>query len=406
MPEMVTSKRAAFRWSNRIRMFWKQSLAALLFAACVSLAFAQKSAERPTVAAPDFSKEAYTIDRLASRIVAESNGTGSREVTAEVKILADAGVKTFAVLSFTYTGANETVEIDYVRVRKPDGSVVKTPDYNIQDMPAEVTRTAPLYSDIHEKHVAVKSLGVGDVLEYLVRYRIVKPEVPGQFWYEYSFVKRAVAKDEQLEISVPREKHLRVVSPEFKPEVNEEGARRVYRWKQSNLTVKETDPNEGARRIPPNPDVQVTTFASWEEVGKWYRGLQKDSLQVTPAIQAKAAALTKGLTSDEDKIRAIYNFVSLKYHYIGLDFGIGRYQPHTADDVLDNGYGDCKDKHTLLASLLQAVGIEAWPVLVHTLRKLDSDVPSPAQFNHVISLVPQGDRFIWLDTTPEVSPYG
>ena len=66
--------------------------------------------------------------------------------------------------------------------------------------------------------------------------------------------------------------------------------------------------------------------------------------------------MTKGLKTDDDKIHAIYNFVSLKYHYIGLDFGIGRYQPHAADDVLDNGYGDCKDKHTLLASLLKAVG--------------------------------------------------
>src|SRR5262249_49274343 len=207
-------------------------------------------------------------------------------------------------------------------------------------------------------------------------------------------------------ISLPRDKYLKIVSPDSKPETKDEGTRRIYRWTHSNLKVEEVDPGQRPRRKPPNPDIQVTTFSSWEDVGNWYRGLQKDSLQVTPAIQAKAAALTKGLTSDEDKIHAIYNFVSLKYHYIGLDFGIGRYQPHAADDVLDNGYGDCKDKHTLLASLLQAVGIEAWPVLVHTLRKLDSDVPSPAQFNHVISLVPQGDRVIWLDTTPEVSPYG
>jgi tetratricopeptide (TPR) repeat protein len=121
---------------------------------------------------------------------------------------------------------------------------------------------------------------------------------------------------------------------------------------------------------------------------------------------AKAAELTKGLKSDDEKIHAIYNFVSLKFHYIGLDFGIGRYQPHAADDVLDNGYGDCKDKHTLLASLLKAAGIDAWPVLIHATRKLDPDVPSPAQFNHVISAVPEGDKLVWLDTTPEVAPFG
>jgi tetratricopeptide (TPR) repeat protein len=115
--------------------------------------------------------------------------------------------------------------------------------------------------------------------------------------------------------------------------------------------------------------------------------------------------LTKGLATDDEKIHALYNFVSLKFHYIGLDFGIGRYQPHAADDVLDNGYGDCKDKHTLLAALLKAEGIEAWPALIHGQRKLDPEVPSPAQFDHVITVVPRGGQFLWLDTTPEVAPY-
>lgn len=372
----------------------------------VSLALAQeKQAEKPDLSASDFSKEAYTIERLSSRIVMEDDGTGTRETAAEVKILADAGVKAFAVLNFTYTSANEAVEIEYVRVKKPDGSVVKTPDYNIQDMPADVTRTVPLYSDIHEKHVAVKGLGVGDVLEYLVRLRVVKPEVPGHFWHEYSFTKQAITKDEQLDLSVPADKYVKVVCPDFKPEIKQEGARKIYHWSHANLIVKEKDPNEIPRRVPPNPDIQITTFANWEEIGRWYGGLQVDPVKVTPPIQAKAAELTKGLSTNEEKIHALYNFVSLKYHYIGLDFGIGRYQPHAADDVLDNGYGDCKDKHTLLASLLKAVGIDAWPVLIHATRKLDPDVPSPAQFNHVITVVPNGAQMIWLDTTPEVAPF-
>ena len=54
--------------------------------------------------------------------------------------------------------------------------------------------------------------------------------------------------------------------------------------------------------------MQVTTFASWEQIGSWYETLQKSSLIVTPAIQAKADALTKGLTSNEDKLHAIFNY--------------------------------------------------------------------------------------------------
>jgi tetratricopeptide (TPR) repeat protein len=152
--------------------------------------------------------------------------------------------------------------------------------------------------------------------------------------------------------------------------------------------------------------VQVSTFASWEDVGHWYQQLQKEQVAVTPAITAKATELTKGLTTDDQKLRAIYDFVSLHVHYIGLDFGIGRYQPHAAEDVLGNEYGDCKDKHTLLAALLKAAGFDAWPALIHTSQKLDPDVPSLTQFNHVITVVPRGKDLIWLDTTAEVAPYG
>jgi tetratricopeptide (TPR) repeat protein/transglutaminase-like putative cysteine protease len=384
-------------------MHSRLALALALCASVPALAVAQVK-DQPSSKA-DFSKEAYVIDKLHTRITEEADGSGAREVTAAAKILSEAGVKAFAVLSFTYSSANEVVDVDYVRVRKPDGVVVKTPDYNIQDMPAQVTRSAPLYSDVHEKHVAVKGLGVGDELEYLVRFRVVKPQVPGQFWYEHSFSNEAIIQNEELEISTPAGKYIKIVSPDFKPEIRDEAGRRIYRWTYSNLEVKEKDPNEIPKRIPSNPSVQVTTFASWEDVGRWYGDLQKDSLEVTAAIQAKAAELTKGPKTDDEKIRSVYDFVSLRFHYIGLDFGIGRFQPHAADDVLGNGYGDCKDKHSLLAALLKAAGYTAWPALIHTQRKLDPEVPSPAQFNHVITVVSSGSQLIWLDTTPEVAPY-
>jgi hypothetical protein len=141
-------------------------------------------------------------------------------------------------------------------------------------------------------------------------------------------------------------------------------------------------------------------------VGRWYWGLQKDRIVPTPAIRAKAAELTKGMTDDDAKVLALYSFVSTHYRYIGIAFGIGRYQPHAADDVLSNNYGDCKDKQTLLASLLEASGSTLYPALISTRQTLDADVPSPAQFDHVIGYLPRGKSTLWLDTTPEVAPLG
>ena len=136
--------------------------------------------EKAVPSSPDYSKEAYVIEKLEKRVTEEADGSGTRELSAEVKILAEAGVKAFAVLSFTYTSANEVVDVDYVRVRKPDGTVIKTPDYNVQDMPAEVTRSASMYSDVHEKHVAVKG-SRRFRCRYSTAIGAVKPEVPWPF---------------------------------------------------------------------------------------------------------------------------------------------------------------------------------------------------------------------------------
>ena len=56
-------------------------------------------------------------------------------------------------------------------------------------------------------------------------------------------------------------------------------------------------------------------------------------------------------------------------------------------EVFGNQYGDCKDKHTLLSAMLIAAGLRASPAMMNSARKIDPDVPSPGQFDHVITAV-------------------
>src|SRR4029453_4033418 len=71
-----------------------------------------------------------------------------------------------------------------------------------------------------------------------------------------------------------------------------------------------------------------------------------------------------------------------------------------------NRYGDCKDKHTLFAALLNSVGLKAYPVLISSRFRVDPSFPSPDIFAHVITAIPQGNSYQFVDTTPEVAPYG
>lgn len=365
------------------------------------------SSPKPPSKPGDYSQEALIFESMVTRFKEQADGTGTEQTTVRARILADAGVKQMAVQQFTYIAGNQQIDIAYVRVVKPDGTVVVTPAYNVQDLPADITRTAPMYSDIHQKHVAVKGLGVGDTLEYQVTLTTLKPEVPGHFWFEYSFQKDLIALDEQVFLDLPADKAVNVATAADSPQpaINTANGRKLFHWSSNNLARPDPDaPAKSTRHW--KPSIQVTTFSSWQQIGEWYASLQRSSLEVTPAVAARAASLTKGLTSDEDKVQAIFNDVALHIHYVGLEFGIGRYQPHPADDVLSNEYGDCKDKHTLLAAELKAAGIEAWPVLISAGRELDPATPSPSQFNHVITLVPLKGKMLWMDSTEEVAPIG
>ena len=319
----------------------------------------------------------------------------------------DAAVRQLGLLEFPYESRNEHLDFVYVRVRKPDGSVVITPDSDAQDQAAEVTRQAPLYSDLHVKQLPVKALSAGDVLEYQVREVRTVAAAPGHFWFTQDFLSNGVVLEETASLSVPRNKYVQVESPKVKPEVTETGDRKIYRWKSSQLEKSKPAGDKPAKPVVVEepPSIAVTTFKDWAEVGRWYGDLQKDRVAVTPAIQAKADELVKGKTTDLEKIAAIYSYVATQYRYIGVDFGIGRYQPHSADDVMQNQYGDCKDKHTLLATLLKAEGYDAWPVLVGSRHALQPNVPSPGQFDHVITAVTLNKSVLWMDSTPEVAPF-
>lgn len=364
----------------------------------------------------DYSQESAVIEEMATKIAFDNDGNSTREQTSRVRVQTDAGVKEWGLLKFPFQSATQTVEIDYVRVHKADGSTLITPPDNVQDLDSEITRSAPFYSDLREKHVAVKGLGKGDTLEYQAHWHSTKPLIPGQFWFQYNFQREGIVLDERVEIRVPSERAVKVKGPQATQTVTTEAGSHVYTWTYSRLqSAKEPGSDqktqtESARGLFPSPDVQISSFQSWEEVGRWYWNLQKDRIEPTPAIRAKAAELTQGMTDDAAKLQALYSFVSTQYRYIGIAFGIGRYQPHAADDVLTNSYGDCKDKHTLLASLLQASGITLYPALISSSFKIDPDVPSPAQFDHIIGYLPQSNNkdkgAIWLDTTIEVAPLG
>ncbi len=363
---------------------------------------------KPEETKHDYSQEAFVIEQYRSIYHFENDGTGKRETIARIKVQSEAGVQQWGQIQFGYNSANERVEIAYVRVIKQDGSIVKAGDDAVQDLSAPVEREAPVYTDYRTKHITVPGLRPGETLEYDIATIIHTPLAPGQFWADYDFDKTNIDLDQEVDVDIPAGREIKLKNKAgFDPKITEANGRRLYHWTNSHLEREDDkkDDKKKKKRPDEHPDIQLTTFVSWEQIGLWYASLEKDRRAPSPEVRAKAEELTKGLNSDLDKVQALYDYVAKNFRYVSLSLGVGRYQPHAASDVLHNQYGDCKDKHTLLASLLEAEGMHASSVLINSSHKLDPDLPSPSQFDHVITMLPMGTEEVWMDTTSEVAPF-
>ena len=369
----------------------------------------------------DYSAEPIVIEKLDSVYAMNADGTGYKQQTVVARVQSESSLKQLGVVNIPFAGNSEHVEIAYLRVRKPDGSVTETPIEGAIEMPNPVTTAAPFYSDLKQMQIPVRNLRVGDTLEWQAKVIQTKAEAPGQFWGQQNFSSDAVTLSETLELRVPKDSYVKVWSPKSKPVETVAGTERIFHWEsaQNKPTVgkeadaekelkkkqvwtpeEETDAKEGKF-----PDVAWTTFRSWQAVGDWYRALQSDRVVPDAEVRAKVAELVAGKTSEEEKVRAVYGYAGSQIRYIGVAFGIGRYQPHKASEVLENQYGDCKDKHTLLAAMLTVLGLRPEAALIGAGIRFNEEVPSPAAFNHLITTVQVNGQQVWLDSTAEVAPY-
>jgi len=268
---------------------------------------------------PDYKNEPFVIEEYSTVVRFENDGTGERTLDVRALVQNDTGVKRLSELVFGYDAANEKAGVRYLRVKHRDGAPTAAGADAVTDSTPDILRDAPSYSNFKEEHVKVPPLQVGDILEYGIFTKIVTPFAKGQFWYDHNFIDAAVVLDERLEINLPagRKVILRSADPHFTQ--HETGGRKIYEWKRTNLSVQSAgDSNDATSNPPPakpgaggpdTPAIELTSFATWEEVGKWYSSLQHDRSAAAADVRTQALALTSAHEKQTEKIQALYDFV-------------------------------------------------------------------------------------------------
>ena len=161
----------------------------------------------------------------------------------------------------------------------------------------------------------------------------------------------------------------------------------------------------------------------WRAIGQWVTTLEANRPDPSPEITTQTQTLIAGAPDFYSKLSRITDFIQKNIRYFIVERGIGGWRANTAADIYRNKYGDCKDKTTLLISMLQVAGIHAFYVPVDARRGLvDPEFPSLLG-NHMITAIEvpaeiqdprlqaivkakDGKRYLIFDPTDERTPVG
>ncbi len=341
--------------------------------------------------------------------------TGQSRYTTHqvVKILTERGIQRYGDIAIPYQPAAQNIGVNIARTITTDGTILQPPDEAFNDVTPPGLLSQNLYSDAMWKVISMVGLAPGVCIEYQVT---LEDKVPGgETWITggYNFQATEATLETTFALQMPKAWHLQWrVANEPNSQVpaisRTENDTVIYIWKYGEMPALTLE--EGMPHINDIvPRLRYSSIEEWDSVYAWYKDLAKGRYAPDTDIEAKVRQLTSDLTTEAARIRAIYHFVTTNIRYVGIELGRSAYQPSPATEVFQMQYGDCKDKTTLLISMLDLVGIKAYPVLVSVAphERVDTILPSLSQFNHMIAAIPTStNTYIWLDPTAATCSYG
>ena len=304
------------------------------------------------------------------------------------------------------------------------------PEFEVNDKEAiESGFSEELYSDLHDKVLRIPAVQPGSVVgyEYVQKQR---PYILEDLWL---FQEEVPVARSRFTLSLPSGWEVATYwshYPEVKPQpdgpsqfvwemkdvpaVEEEGSMPSWLAVAGRMTVK---------YFPRDAALRAKSSGSWRDIGLWYAQLTADRRQATPEIQKKVTELTANTPTLIGKMQALALFLQHDVRYVAISIGIGGLQPHPAASVFRNRYGDCKDKVTLLSTMLREIGVESYYVMVDSHRGVVLPETPSILGNHVILAIklpesvpvkdlysvvahPKLGRLLFFDPTSAFTPFG
>lgn len=308
------------------------------------------------------------------------------------------GVHDSSELTFSFDPSYQTLVLHQIRLHRGGQVIDALKHGRVSVLRREEDLERKMYDGTLSVVVSLVDVRVGDVLEYAYSENGANPVFRGRFHdsVELAWGTPLARLSQRLLWPSERALHVKDHGTVAAPAVTAKGAETEYLWRAEDVPATEA---EGTLPFGFDPYawVQLSEWASWEDVAAWARPLYKvRPFRLAPALRERLSRPTP-----EESLVAALRFVQDEVRYLGIELGSGSHAPRDPGTVLATRFGDCKDKALLLVHILGALGIEAAPALVNTRerRALAAWDPTPAAFDHVVVRARLSGRTVWVDPT-------
>lgn len=309
-------------------------------------------------------KLSYKLTSYQTRVSASDRRTYRRNV---LDLQNASAVEDNGTITVTFDPSYKKVKFHHIRVTNSDGTRDKLKLADGELFRTETDRDKLLFDGSLQFSLAVKGLKVGDQLDYAYTSYGKNPAYgDGYFirnWQAYSSPVQHLYQRIVIDNDMPVHTKLH------------HGAMNAVKTNENGLTVFTSNLRdvEGLSSNDNRPSwhygypaLETSSYGEWSEVGDHFAPFYRVSDTLDPQIQAVVDKIIQGTSDPKERARRALNYVQENIRYLGLEMGVGGYEPRPSTLVFERRFGDCKDVTLLLLSLLKALEIEADPVLVHS----------------------------------------
>jgi hypothetical protein len=382
-----------------------------------------------TASVPAHDEKTDAVEMYSERIVTVQSADKIKTLVREAYKIIRPGGRDLGTVVIPFDSATRITNLhawcipaqgkDY-EVKEKDGAEVAMP----------AVQGSELITDVRAKIVHIPASDPGNLIGYEYEQED-HPFVLQDIWY---FQGSHPARESHYTLQLPAGWEYKASWLNHSAVAPTQAGSNQWQWVVSGVAAIKNEVDMPPRRgvegqmivsFVPSGGTQGKTFASWGDMGLWYMDLTRGRREGSPEIRQKVAALTASTPTPLGKMQALARFVQRDVRYVAIELGIGGYQPHPAVDVFTHRYGDCKDKATLMASMLKEIGVESYYVVINSERgAVTPEMPAHmGGFDHAIlaiqlppgvndaSLVavmqhPKLGRLLFFDPTSELTPFG